>query len=97
MASGEAADPAAGEKKKERQEAWRQAQTARKKFVYIGTSLTATKQQVQSFFEKTPCFGFKGKAGESHRVFLFSADLIDESSVRRRGVGQDPRVARRLG
>ena len=36
---------------------------------------------VQAVFEKTAAYTFSGKAVESHRLFLFSADLVAESSV----------------
>lgn len=67
------------EKRKERAEAWRQAQFARKKLVHVGHSRCSAKVQLQSYFEKTPIFNFGGKAGESHRLFIFSAELFAEA------------------
>ena len=81
--SESAEDPARKEElRKERHDAWRQAVTARKKFVHTGWQRVATKQQLQAFFAKTPVFSFNGKPGESHRVFLFSSELYAESATK---------------
>ena len=37
------------------------------------------KKQLQAAFEKTPLYQVAGKAGEAHRVFVFSAELFAES------------------
>ena len=74
------ADPTRDEElRKERSEAWRQAQVARKKFVHVGFLRAASKQQLQGYFEKTPVYNFVGKACESHRVFVFNSELFAES------------------
>ena len=38
-----------------------------------------TRKQIQTAFEKTPLHQVGGKAGEAHRVFVFSAELFSES------------------
>lgn len=66
--------------RKERAEAWRLAQAARKKLVHVGYGKITTKADVQQAFEKTPAFlHFAGKPAEQHRVFVFTADLFQES------------------
>jgi hypothetical protein len=71
------ADPARDEElRKERSEAWRQAQVARKKFVHVGFLRATSKQQLQQYFEKTPLYNFVGKPCESHRVFVFNSELF---------------------
>ena len=77
--ASEPSDPQDEEKKKERQAAWKDAQGQRRKFVHVGTSRCATKQQLQTAFEKSSVYNFQGKAGESHRLFIFSAELWGET------------------
>ncbi len=67
------------ELRKERADAWRQAQAHRKKLVHVGVCKAATKQQLQQHFEKTPVYAFTGKPAEAHRVFVFSSELFVES------------------
>lgn len=69
------------ELRRERQEAWKQATTLRKKFVTVVTCRASTKVAYQTFFEKTDTFKspFALKPAEAHRVFLFSADLWHEA------------------
>ena len=79
--ASDAADPQADEKRKERQEAWKQAQQARKKLVVMGTCRCSTKQELQKHFEKSHVFNFTGKPSESHRIFLFSSELFGEARI----------------
>jgi hypothetical protein len=75
-------DPARDDElRKERGEAWRQAQVLRKKFVHVGCQRATTKQHLQQYFEKTPIFNFTGKPCESHRVFVFNSELFAESQA----------------
>jgi hypothetical protein len=67
------------ELRKERMEAWKQAQAARKKLVHVGFARVNGKPQMQQFFEKTPLHQFVGKPGEAHRVFIFSSELFQEA------------------
>lgn len=89
---GEDEDPAAPQDSAERAEVWRQARAMRNKFVHLGHSprATSTKQTLQQYFEKTPIFKFVGKAGEAHRVFLFSAELWAEATDSPWSVHADP-------
>ena len=48
-------DPQADEKRKERQEAWKQAQQARKKLVLMGTCRCSTKQELQNISRSRTC------------------------------------------
>ena len=77
----EAADDPEQDKelRKERAEAWRLAQLARKRLTYVGHAKASTKADVQQFYEKTPAFSHTGRPGEQHRVIIFSADLFQES------------------
>ena len=69
------------ELRKERAEAWRLAQLARKKLVHVGWGQLAKIQDVQQAYEKTPAFlRFTGKPGEQHRVFIFCADTFQEEA-----------------
>ncbi len=78
-ASEEAADDARAEEiKKERAEAWKQAQASRRRLVTIGPCRYNSKAQLDRHFEQYPMYKFAGKASESHRVFIFSADLFAE-------------------
>jgi hypothetical protein len=61
-----------------RAEVWQKAQALRKKHCGIGFTKGATKKDLQAFYERTPAFSFRGRPGEAHRVFLFSADLYRE-------------------
>ena len=70
------------EMKKERQEAWRQANALRKKFCTIMNCRGSTTQAFQSMFEKSEAYKASNlKATEAHRVFLFSAELWQESAA----------------
>ena len=69
---------------KERDETWKQVRNLRRKFVHFGfvRNATASKQAMQQYFEKTPLYSWAdGKPREAHRVFIFSADLWDESQT----------------
>ena len=65
--------------RKERAEAWRQAQIVGKRVCQVGTLKPTSPEQIQQYFEKSSMFSFAGKAGEAHRVFLFSSELFRES------------------
>ncbi len=67
------------ELRKEREDAWKQAQASRKKFVTFGFCRYAKPADIQTFFEKqTSVYNYSGKVGEAHRLFVLSADLFTE-------------------
>ncbi len=74
-------------------QAWKQASSLRRKYVNIlNCRAVHTKALLQTMFEKSSSFfQFHGKVSESHRVFLFSADLWSEvkniAVVGRAGMG----------
>ena len=69
----------AQELRKERADAWRQAQNARKKLVHVAWAKISKAQDLQKAYEKTPAFSnFVGKPGEQHRVFIFNAETGQE-------------------
>lgn len=57
---------------------WHKAVELRKKLCGVGILKSGMKKDTQAFFERTPAYTFAGRPGESHRVFLFSADLVRE-------------------
>ena len=70
----------------ERNEIWKNAQTMRKKAAQIGlwgaSSTQASTGALQKVFAKCGAVNsLKGKPTESHRAFVFSADLLAESAV----------------
>ena len=70
----------AQELRKERSEAWRLAQTARKKLTHVMWAPIAKIQDLQQAYEKTPAFSnFTGKPGEQHRVIIFNAETFREA------------------
>jgi len=70
-------DDRAKEMRQERVETWKNAQLARKKYATVSFSDVKTSQDVQKWFERhKAAHQFVGKAGESHRVFVFSADTF---------------------
>jgi hypothetical protein len=65
-------------------QAWKQASNLRRKYVNIVNSRAsrASKVSMQAMFEKSTSFyQFHGKVSESHRVFLFSADMWAEAKT----------------
>jgi hypothetical protein len=59
----------------ERQEAWRDASKVRHKYAQVSLAEFRTEADLQKWFEKQRmAFEFMGKAGQSHRLFVFSAD-----------------------
>ena len=48
---------------------------------HCGSVRATTKQQLQAYYEKTSAHQFSGKGGESHRVFVFSAEVFAEHRV----------------
>jgi len=77
--AGDEADEA--ELKKERAETWKQVAALRKKYVTISCVRAATIVAYQQAYEKSAVFKLENlKAGEAHRLFLFSADLFVEPS-----------------
>ena len=64
---------------RERVDAWKQAQAVRRKLVTISACKYATKQHLDTHFEKSAAYKFNGKAAESHRVFVFSAEMLHEA------------------
>ena len=69
----------------ERNEVWRNAQAMRKKAAQIGLWSASPSQAstgaLQQVFAKSGAVSLRGKATESHRAFVFSADLLAESAV----------------
>ena len=69
---------------KERQETWTKAQQLRRKIatVLVGPSgSAATLARAETVYEKSAAVsGFKGQPRERHRAFIFSADLLAETS-----------------
>ena len=73
-ADGDDQDRAA-EMRKERQEAWNSAQVGRRKYATATHATVKSAQDIQKWFERQKeAYQFNGKAGESHRVFVFSCD-----------------------
>ena len=65
----------------ERAEAWRTAQATRKKRAQVSAATFSSADALQRWFEKqTAAHNFAGKAGEAHRVFVFSADTFGQES-----------------
>lgn len=64
----------------ERADVWRRAQTQRKKLVTLGlVKNPKDKTSYAEVFKKASAArGFKGEAGKSHRVFIVSADLMNQ-------------------
>ena len=80
MQSEGGGDPEASEElRKERAEAWKQARQARRRFVHLGHCRMSSKMELQSYWERTPVYAFQGRPGETHRVFVFSAELSAEA------------------
>ena len=64
---------------KARQDAWKSVQAVRKKYATVSVGKFNTSADLQRWFEKQrPAFQFKGKPGESHRVFVASADTFGD-------------------
>ena len=77
--AGDDADEA--EMKKERAETWKQVAALRKKYVTISHVRAASTTALQQAYEKSAIYKMENlKAGEAHRLFLFSADLVGEAS-----------------
>lgn len=61
----------------ERLRAWKDAQTTRKKYALVSTCKSfGSANDIQKWLEKQPAHSFVGKAGEQHRIFVFSADTF---------------------
>ncbi len=69
------------ELQKERADTWRQVVGLRKKFVTFTSIRAKSHLDIQAAFERTAFFkmGQEMKAGEAHRLFVFSADLFAET------------------
>ena len=66
----------------ERLETWKTVVTNRKKFATASVAKFKTADQLQTWLEKqTRTHQFVGKVGESHRVFVFSADTFGLESA----------------
>lgn len=64
---------------KERRAVWEQSVANRKRVAHVvGLPPKATSADYGAACEKTPAKQFKGKPGESHRLFVFQAELWDE-------------------
>ena len=68
---------------RERADAWKQATAVRKKIVSIAVAKATSAESLQEQFHNCPsAYHAQGKAGTSHRVFLFSADLAGERQLK---------------
>ena len=66
----------------ERNSTWQQAQAMRKKVAVVGVCKAMSAKALQDYFEKCDkAFKFDGKAGQSHRLFVFSADCFWDAST----------------
>ena len=74
-------DDRAKEIRAERIEAWKNAQQGRKKYAIVSHADVKTSHDVQRWFEKQKAHQFMGKAAESHRVFVFSADTFGKEDA----------------
>ena len=64
--------------RQEREETWKSAQTARKKYALVSHAVGRKSADLQAWFERQRnAYHFVGKAGESHRIFIFSADTAE--------------------
>lgn len=76
----EACEDDESELRKERAETWKQVAALRKKYNTIISVRAATSASYQTAYEKSFAFKLDNlKAGEAHRVFLFSSDLFTEA------------------
>lgn len=70
--------------RQERAEAWKSAQNSRKRLALVSVAKFKAKADLQKWYEKQKlAHQFVGKPGESHRVFIASADTFG-------GEGQEP-------
>ena len=68
------------QKESERDKVWVAATSSRRKLVNFMSPRSSWKaRDLDAAYEASPAFKWEGKPAEKHRVFLFSADLIDES------------------
>lgn len=65
--------------KQERQTVWRQVQTIRKKYVQLGLWKCDAQDGLEQIYAKCPVRSFSGAVLESHRLFVWSGDLITEA------------------
>jgi hypothetical protein len=81
-ASSNTSNPDASfQSKQERSEVWRKVQAERKKYVQFVQIAKITKELLNEAFTKCGLRDFQGKAKESHRLFVASADLLNESTT----------------
>ena len=76
---GDAEDRA--ELMKERADAWKSATGLRRKHVNFCHPRSFQERELQVEFEKSTLHAWDGKAGETHRLFLLSADLLHEGET----------------
>ena len=71
---------------KERDDVWKKAVESRRQYVTFDAPPTWQKQALQNLFEKSPVFEIPKqpdqKSKKQHRLFLFSADLLQEGEDR---------------
>ena len=65
--------------RQEREQTWTNAQALRRKYATVSHASARSKSaDLQTWFERQRnAYQFVGKAGESHRVFVFSADTAE--------------------
>ena len=66
-------------KEAERARIWAHATAQRKKWVNFVSPRTWTEKELDVAYQTTSAYTWDGKAGESHRAFIFSSDLLHES------------------
>ena len=67
---------------KERDELWKRARAQRQKFVQFAHWKNKSKEGLDAIFSKAQSIsGFSGRLNESHRGFMVSMDMIQESDV----------------
>jgi len=71
------------EMRRERDETWKNVQAARKRLLGFSVNKNSRPEDIQKWMESRhpTVFQFKGEAGKSHRVFLFSAELFGVEQV----------------
>ena len=73
-------DERAREIERERAEAWKNAQTMRRKFISIQHCKFKVASDLDKHYQTTKVYkDFQGRPGISHRIFVFSMELLHES------------------
>ena len=66
-------------KEAERARIWAHATAQRKKWVNFVSPRTWSEKELDVAYQTTSAYTWDGKAGESHRAFIFSSDLLHDS------------------